>query len=408
MHNNYNLIIIGSGPSGVAAAMRSAELGLKVLLIEKDAAGGTCVNMGAVPTKALLKKAEIAWTLRNSSGQLGFSTTDFELDYKAAILHSRQVAKTVSDHVENELEQNGVDFLSGIARLVNKNTVEVITCENSQAQFTADHIVIATGATPSQVPGIETDGRIVIDYRQAVLDETPPESVLIVGGGALGVEFASFWNAFGVKVTIIEMMPHLVPYEDQEIGVELEKAFTARGIRVMTSARIESIQRFADHAVVTIQGSQSNTTIRTARVLEAVNFKHNSDGLGLEMAGVKLGMNGVIETDEHLQTSIPGVWAIGDVNGKLMLAAAGREMGRYVAEKIAGLSPTPLDYENMPKITYCHPQIASFGMTAEVARQRGHRVKVAQLPFSFNSMAICQGDTAVSYTHLTLPTIYSV
>jgi len=145
---------------------------------------------------------------------------------------------------------------------------------------------------------------------------------------------------------------------------------------------------------VTIQGSQGNTTIRTARVLEAVNFKHNSDGLGLEMAGVKLGMNGVIETDEHLQTSIPGVWAIGDVNGKLMLAAAGREMGRYVAEKIAGLSPTPLDYENMPKITYCHPQIASFGMTAEVARQRGHRVKVAQLPFSFNSMAICQGDTA--------------
>jgi dihydrolipoamide dehydrogenase len=411
MNNNYNLIIVGSGPSGVEAALRSAKLGLKVLIVEKDTAGGTCVNMGAVPTKALLKNAEIAWTLGNSGRQFGFSAANLELDYKAAILRSRQVAKTLSEQITSKLQQSGVDFLSGIARVVNKNTVEVITRENYPVQFTTDHIVIATGATPMQVPGIETDGRVVMDYRHAVLEETKPESVLIVGGGALGVEFASFWNAYGVKVTIVEMLSHLVPYEDQEIGMELEKAFITRGIRVITNARIESIQRFTDHAEVYIRGRQDKTTVRVARVLEAVSFKHNSEGLGLEEIGVKLGDNGVIETDEHMQTSIPGIWAIGDVNGKLMLAAAGREMGRYVAEKIAGHNPALLNYENMPKITYCHPQIASFGITAEVAHQRGYRVKTARIPFSCNSMAICQGDTtgwlklvADADTHLILGT----
>lgn len=394
MRNKYDVIIIGSGPSGVAAALRSAELGLKPLIAEKNLPGGTSVNMGAVPTKALLKNAEVVWTLRNSGKQFGFSIANLKTDYQAAILRSREVARTLSQQVLQQLEQNSVDFLRGTARLIDKNTVQVVAEEYDMVKIQTDHIVIATGATPMHVPGVETDGRIVIDYRQAVLQESPPESVLIIGGGALGVEFASFWNAYGVMVTIVETMPHLVPYEDPEIGMELENAFTLRGIRVMTGSQIKSIKRRTDHAEVTLQSGGEETTFRFAQVLEAVSFRHNSDGLGLEKIGVKLGVNGVIETDEHLQTNIPGIWAVGDVNGKLMLAAAGREMGKYVAEKIAGLLPPALDYENMPKITYCHPQIASFGMTEEQARQRGYRVRVGRMPFASNNMAVCQGETA--------------
>lgn len=393
MRNKYDITIIGSGPSGVAAALRSTELGLKTLIIEKGLPGGTGANMGAIPTKALLRNAEVIWTLRNLGKQFGFSATNLKADYQAAILRSREVAKTLSQQVLQELQQNHVDFLHGTARLIDRNTVEVVTEAHGAAKILTDHIVIATGATPMHVPGIETDGRIVIDYRQAVLQETPPESVLIVGGGALGVEFASFWNAYGVIVTIVETMPHLVPYEDAEIGMELENAFTLRGIQVITNSQIRSIKRRTDHAEVTLQSGGEETTLRFAQVLEAVSFRHNSDGLGLEKIGVQLGINGVIETDEHLQTNIPGIWAIGDVNGKLMLAAAGREMGKYVAEKIAGLLPPALDYENMPKITYCHPQIASFGLTEEQARQRGYRVKVGRTSFASNSMAICQGET---------------
>jgi dihydrolipoamide dehydrogenase len=391
--SDYDVIVIGAGPGGYVAAIRAAQLGLKTAVIEKEWIGGVCLNVGCIPSKALLKNADVAHLLHNGGRTFGFAFDNLELDYAKAVQRSRKVSQRLTKGVSYLLENNDIDVHMGEANLVAPDTVEVTDSEGQTNRLQADHIVVATGATPIVIPGMEVDGEKVITYTEAILQEDLPDSVVIVGSGAIGVEFATIWNAYGVDVTIVEMLPDIVPLEDEDVSKKLLTAFKRKRVKVMTNTKVEAIETTDAGVEVQVSGKRGEQTLEADQALLAIGFKPNSKGLGLEDVGVELNDRGAIEIDERMATNVKGIWAIGDVTAKLMLAHVASAQGIICAENIAGVETITLDYNMMPRATYCHPQVASFGLTEEQAKERGHKIKKGQFSFRANGKALGLDET---------------
>jgi len=391
---NYDVIVIGAGPGGYVAAIRAAQLGNKVAIVDKEFLGGVCLNVGCIPSKALLKNAEIAHTLRNRGEEFGFSFKDLKLDYGAAVKRSRQVSERLVKGVEFLMKKNKIDVHMGTAKLTAKDTVSVTGKDGKAAEHKAKNIIIATGASAMSVPGVEPDNEQVLTYWPAILQEKLPKSVVIVGGGAIGLEFATVWSSYGSEVTLVEMVDRIAPLEDEEVSKELAKNMTKSGINVKTGTKVEKVEKLKGSVKVTVSGKAGQETLEAEQVLLAIGFRPNTKDLGLEQAGVKLGQRGEVLIDDRMATNVPGIWAVGDVTAKLMLAHVGSAMGIVCAENIAGVETIKLDYRMMPRATYCHPQVASFGLTEAQAKEAGYEVKVGRFNFQANGKALGLGDYA--------------
>lgn len=385
----YDIVVIGGGPGGYVAAIRGAQLGLRVALVEKESLGGLCLNWGCIPSKALLYAAELL-NLYKRGPEFGISTGPITADLSVAVGRSRDLVTKFVGGIETLLAQNQVELVRGAGRLDAEGRVRV---ELAGRTLTARHIVIATGATTRSLPGLAPDGDRVLTSRDALVLERPPASLIIAGGGAIGVEFGYLYRAYGTEVTIVEALPRLLPNEDEDVSRQLERSFAAQGISVLTGATVESARIEADRVTLSLQTGAGVRELAAERVLTGVGFAPNTAGLNLEGAGVKLDADGWIEVDAYCQTSTPGIWAVGDVTGGLLLAHVASQQGVTVAEKIAGQSPPPLDYEKMPRAVYCQPQVGSLGLTEVQARSRGFEVGVAHFPFRASGKAMAMGDT---------------
>jgi dihydrolipoamide dehydrogenase len=390
--STYDVVVIGAGPGGYVAAVRAAQLGLKTAIVDKQWLGGVCLNVGCIPSKALLKNAEIAHTLRERGKEFGFSFENLQLDYSVAVKRSRQVSERLVRGVGFLMKKNAIDVVMGSAVFTAKDSLKVTDADGKESELKAKNFIVATGATSATIPGVTVDGSKVVSYLEAILQTSLPRSVIIIGGGAIGVEFATVWNSYGADVTIVEMLPSIVPLEDEEIGAELTKTFQKNGIKVLAGHRVQSIQAVEKGVVVKVSSTDGEKVLEADQALMAIGFKPNSKGLGLETVGVKVSERGFIDVDERMATNVPGIWAIGDVTGKLLLAHAAQAMGVVCAENIAGVETVTIDYRMIPRATYCHPQIASFGLTEAQAKEAGFEVKVGRFPFQPNGKALGMGD----------------
>ena len=391
---DYDVIVIGAGPGGYVCAIRAAQLGQKTAIVDREWLGGVCLNIGCIPSKALLKNAELAHVLREGGEQFGFSLDGLTLDYARAVERSREVADRLVKGVGFLMKKNNIDVLMGQAEFRSAGTIAVTDAEGAVTELGATNIVIASGASAAMVPGITVDGKRVLSYREAILQGTAPKSVLIVGSGAVGLEFATLWNGYGVEVTIIEMLPRIAPLEDEDVSKELAKEFRKRGIKVMTGTKVEGIAVLKTKIKATVTAESGEEVLDAEQALVAVGFKPNTAGMGLEAAGVALNEAGMVEVDDRMATNVTGIWAIGDVTGKLQLAHVASTMGIVCAENIAGVETVQLDFEMMPRATYSHPQVASFGLTEQQAIQRGYEVNVGRFPFQANGKSLGMGETA--------------
>ncbi|RPH55413.1 MAG: dihydrolipoyl dehydrogenase, partial [Chloroflexi bacterium] len=394
MAEQYDVVVIGAGPGGYVAAIRAAQLGQKTAIVDKQWLGGVCLNVGCIPSKALLRNAEIAHTLRERGKEFGFSFENLKLDYGVAVKRSRQVSDRLVKGIGFLMKKNNIAVYMGTAKLTSPSTLAVTGKDGSLTELSARNIIVATGATAA-VPGAwKVDGQKVVTYYEAILQDKLPKSAIVIGSGAIGVEFSTIWSSYGVDVTIVEMLPRIVPLEDEEISVELDKAFKKRGIKTLVGHKVEAVETTESGVKVTVSANGESKVLEAEQALVAIGFRPNSKGLGLEEAGVKISERGFIEIDEKMATNVPGIWAIGDVTGKLMLAHVGSAMGIICAENIAGAETTTLDYEMMPRATYCQPQVASFGLTEAQAKERGYTVKIGRFPFQANGKALGLGDYA--------------
>ncbi|MCX6072032.1 MAG: dihydrolipoyl dehydrogenase [Chloroflexi bacterium] len=389
----YDVVVIGAGPGGYVCAIRAAQLGKKTAIIDRQWLGGVCLNVGCIPSKALLRNAEIAHLLRHGGKDFGFEVQGLKLDFPAAVRRSRQVAERLVKGVGFLMKKNKIDVHMGTAVFIDAHTVEVAAA-GEKTLLTAKDIVIATGASPMMIPGVQADGKNVLTYLDAIVQERLPKSAVVIGASAIGCEFATVWNSYGVEVTLVEMLPRVAPLEDEEISQELAKAFTRRGVRVMAGTKVEGIEAGSAGVKVKVAGSEGASTIEAEQALVAIGVKPNTQGLGLEKIGVKTSPRGMVEIDDRMATNVAGVWAIGDVTGKLMLAHVASAMGIVAAEHIAGAETVRLDYESMPRAIYSQPQVASFGLTEAQAKERGLQVKVSRFPFQANGKALGMGDYA--------------
>lgn len=390
--NEYDVAVIGAGPGGYVCAIRAAQLGLKTAIIDKQWLGGVCLNVGCIPSKALLKNAEVAHTLRERGKEFGFSFENLSLDYGVAVKRSRQASERLVKGVGFLMKKNGIDVLMGKARVIGKNSIEITGEDGNKNQINTKNIVIATGASVAVPSGWQVDGEKILTYLEAILQEKLPKSVIIIGAGAIGVEFATIWHSYGVEVTLVEMLPRIVPLEDEEVSVELGKNFKRNKINALTGHRVEQISTTDQVVMVKVSSEEGEKLLEADQALVAIGFRPNGFGLGLEEIGVKLSERGAVEIDEHMATNIPGIWAIGDVTAKLMLAHVASAQGIICAENIAGVETIQMDYAMMPRATYCSPQIASFGWTETQARDQGYEVKVGRFPFQANGKALGLGD----------------
>ncbi|MBI3161686.1 MAG: dihydrolipoyl dehydrogenase [Chloroflexi bacterium] len=391
MAENFDVVVIGAGPAGYVAAIRAAQLKQKVAIVDKQWMGGVCLNVGCIPSKSLLKNAEVAHTLRHRAKDFGFSFDNLKLDYGVAFKRSRSNSDRLVKGIGFLMKKNNIAVFMGAATFKSKDTLTVAGNDGQNVEIKAKNIIIATGASAAMLPGVTVDGKRIVTYNEAIMQETLPQSAVIVGAGAIGVEFATIWNSYGVDVTIIELLPRVLPREDEEISKELTKELTKAGIKIKTGVKFESIAVSGDKVKVKLP----DETLEVDQVLVATSFTPNSNGLGLEAVGVKISeRGGFIEIDEKMQTNVPGIWAIGDVTGKLMLAHVGSAMGIICAEHIGGHETVTLDYDMMPRATYCHPQVASFGYTEAQAKEKGYNIKIGRFPFQANGKALGLGDYA--------------
>lgn len=394
MAETFDVVVIGAGPAGYVAAIKASQLGQKTAIVDKQWLGGVCLNVGCIPSKSLLRNAEIAHILRERGKEFGFSFENLKLDYGVAVKRSRQNSDRLTKGVGFLMKKNNIPVFMGSAKLTAQDTVAVTDKDGKLTELKAKNIIVATGASAA-VPGAwKVDGEKVVSYWEAILQDKLPKSVVVIGSGAIGVEFSTVWNAYGVEVTIVEMLPRIVPLEDEEISAELAKNFTKRGIKILAGHKVEAVETTDSGVKVTVSANGETKVLEADQALVAIGFRPNSKGLGLEEVGVKLNERGFVEVDEKMQTNIPGIYAVGDVTGKLMLAHVGSTMGIVAAENIAGAETVTLDYEMMPRATYCMPQVASFGITEAQARERGYEVKIGRFPFQPNGKALGLGDYA--------------
>jgi dihydrolipoamide dehydrogenase len=391
---NYDVIVIGAGPAGYVCAIRSAQLGLNTAIIDKQWLGGVCLNIGCIPSKALLRNAEVAHTLRERGKEFGFSFENLKLDYDVAVKRSRKVSNRLTKGVGFLMKKNKIDVHMGTAKFSARDKVEVTDSDGKTETLQAKNVVVATGASAMVPPGWEVDGEQILTYTEAILQERLPKSVIIIGSGAIGVEFGTIWNSFGVEVTIVEMLPNIVPLEDEEVGTELAKSFKKQGIKVMTDHKVESVEAKDGSVEIRVSNNGEENTLQAEQALVAIGVKPNSNNLGLEDLGVRVSERGMVEIDDKMATSVSGVWAIGDVTGKLMLAHVGSAQGIICAENISGVETITLDYEMLPRVTYSQPQVASFGITEDMAKERGYEVKTGRFPFQANGKALGLGDSS--------------
>ena len=385
---DYDVVVIGAGPGGYVAAIRAAQLGLSTAVIEDDNVGGVCLNWGCIPSKSLLRNAEVLELVKNA-GEYGISVGDVTFDYGLAIDRSRQVVRRLTGGVGSLLRKNGVEYISGRGILQSANTIAI---DGADRAISADNIIVATGARARHIPGIPVDGETVLTSREAIVLREVPERVVIVGGGAIGVEFADIYHSYGAEVMIIEMLPRLVPLEDEEISQQLERVFRRRGIGFKTGAMVGGVAVSEGTAAVTVTDADGSVSeIECDKVLVAIGVQGNTEDIGLEVAGVNT-ERGYITVDDEMRTNVPGVFAIGDVTGKLPLAHVASAQGVIAAEVIAGMNPMPLDYSLMPRATYCRPQIASFGLTEQQAIDAGYSFKVGRFPMAASGKALAMGE----------------
>ncbi len=383
---DYDVAVIGGGPGGYVAAIRAAQLGLNVVLFERERVGGLCLNWGCIPSKAVLKNVDIVNTVKDAE-HWGIHAENVSYDFGSAIDRSRDVVEKIVGGVEGLLEANGVKTVTELASFVDAHTVKA-----GDKTYTADNVVIATGASTRMLPGVEIDGEVVITSREALAKRDLPKRAVIIGGGAVGVEFAYIWSSYGSEVTIVELMPTLVPNEDSDIGKALERSMNGRGINVLTNAKVESVERSGDTATVTVEKDGESQTIEAETVLVAIGFVPHTEGLELENAGVET-ERGFVKIDDDMQTNVPGIYAVGDVTGKLMLAHVASQQGVSAAEHIAGEPAPALDYIQMPRATFCQPQIGSVGYTEKQAREAGFKTKSGRFPFSALGKSVAIGET---------------
>jgi dihydrolipoamide dehydrogenase len=391
---DYEVIVIGAGPGGYVCAIRAAQLGFKTAIIDKQWLGGVCLNVGCIPSKALLKNAELAHTLRERAKDFGISFENLQLDYSVAVKRSRTVSGRLVKGVGFLMKKNNIDVIMGTACLTGKDKVTVSDAEGKTAEYSAKNIVIASGAYPFVIPGVQVDGDKILTYNEAILQTRCPSSVVIIGAGAIGAEFATIWSSYGAQVTMVEMLPRLLPLEDEEVSAELARAFQKRGIQVLTGHKVNSVQPTESGVMVKVSGPDGEKSLEAEQALISIGFKPNTRDLGLDAAGVALTERGFIQIDERMATSVPGIWAIGDVTGQLLLAHVASAQGIVCAENIAGAETVTLDYQMMPRATYCQPQVASFGLTEAQAKEQGYEIKVGRFNFIANGKALGLGDYA--------------
>jgi dihydrolipoamide dehydrogenase len=390
VEQTYDVTIIGAGPGGYVAAIRAAQLGLKVALVEKEHLGGVCLNWGCIPTKALLRNAEVI-SLLGRGKEFGFTLTGFEADFGAAVDRSRKVSQRLVKGVGALMRKNQVEVFEGSGILKSANTVEVTLAEGGTHTLETRNVIVATGGQARTIPGIEVDGERVLTYREAIVLRELPASAVVVGAGPIGMEFAHVWRSYGAEITVVEMLPRALPLEDEEVSQEVERAFKRQKVHVLTSTRVQGVETTADSVRVRVSSDEGEQTLEAERALIAIGVRPNSEHLGLEGVGVQV-ERGNIVVDASLRTNVPGIYAIGDVTGKLPLAHVASAQGIVAAETIAGIDTVKLNYEMMPRCTYCHPQVASFGLTEAQAAERGYEVGVGKFPFRANGKALGFGD----------------
>jgi dihydrolipoamide dehydrogenase len=384
----FDLVVIGSGPGGYVAAIRASQLGLKVAIIEKAELGGICLNWGCIPTKALLKSAQV-FDYINHAGDYGINVKEASEDFDAVIKRSRGVAAGMSKGIEFLMKKNKIQVITGFGKIVAKGKIEV-DLDGKKEAVEADHIILATGARARELPNVKIDGEKVVEYRKAMTLPKKPESMVVIGSGAIGVEFAYFYATMGTKVTIVEFMDRILPVEDEEISKTLEKLYKKKGLQIMTSSSVEKVDTSGNGCKVTVKTAKGEEVINCDIVLSAAGVQTNLEGLGLEALGIKTD-KGKVVVDEFYRTTLPGVYAIGDIVPGPSLAHVASAEGIICVEQIAGHHPEPLDYGNIPGCTYCHPEVASVGLTEAQAKEKGYEVKVGKFPFSASGKASASG-----------------
>jgi dihydrolipoamide dehydrogenase len=386
----YDIIVIGSGPGGYVTAIRASQLGLKTAIVERESLGGICLNWGCIPTKALLKSANVFEYISHAS-DYGITVKDASADFSAMIDRSRGVANGMSNGIQFLMKKNKIDVIKGSGAVKAGKKVAVTAEDGTVTEYTATKgVIIATGARSRQLPNLPQDGTKIIGYREAMTLKTQPKKLVVVGSGAIGVEFAYFYNSIGTEVTVVEYLPNIVPVEDEEVSKQLEKSFKKSGIQVMTNASVESVDTSGKGCVVTVKTAKGDEKIECDVVLSAVGIETNVQGIGLEEVGIATDRGRVL-VDDYYQTNIPGFYAIGDIVPGPALAHVASAEGIICVEKIAGHHPEPLDYGNIPGCTYCSPEVASVGITEKAAKEQGLDIKVGKFPFSASGKASAAG-----------------
>ena len=385
----YDIIIVGSGPGGYVTAIRASQLGFKTAVVEKESLGGVCLNWGCIPTKALLKSAQVYDYLKHVD-QYGLKAESIDKDFNAVVSRSRNIANGMSKGVQFLMKKNKIDIIDGFGKVKTGKKVAVTSEDGKLKEYSADHIIIATGARSRELPNLPQDGEKVIGYRKAMTLPSQPKSMIVVGSGAIGVEFAHFYNAMGTKVTIVEYLPNLVPLEDKDVSKQFERSFKKAGIKVMTNASVESVDTSGKGVKATVKTKKGEEILEADIVLSAVGIKTNIENIGLEDVGIITDRDKILVNDWY-QTNIPGYYAIGDVVPGPALAHVASAEGITCVEKIAGLHSEKIDYGNIPGCTYASPEIASVGLTEDQAKDQGYEIKVGKFPFSASGKATAAG-----------------
>lgn len=396
---DFDVIVLGGGPGGYPAAIRSAQLGLKVACVERDRLGGICLNWGCIPTKALLKNAEIYHTMQVAPEEWGISYDNLRVDFTRVIKRSRDVSDRVVKGIEFLFRKNKVESIKGFGVLTGKNSIEVTGADGAKRTVTAKNIVLATGARAKMLPGstngapLKPDGKQVLSSTEAMIMDHIPESMTIIGAGAIGMEFAYFYKTFGTKVSVVEMMPNVLPIEDTEVSTEIEKIYKKQGYQLYTKTKVNSVKLEKKSTKVEIESADGKKQVLEAEcVLVAIGVQGNTENIGLEKLGVKM-TKGFVDVDEFMRSSVDSIYAVGDVAGPPWLAHVATHEGIISAEHLAGHHPTPLDYDNIPGCTYCQPQVASVGMTERAAKEVGIEYKIGKFPFTALGKARAMGET---------------